>query len=158
MIFIFPLAPILIAVFLLAASLLNEVSTAVDTITSIAWVLVIVLSGVLVICNILRKASVGNKILGTIISIATTIITMIESKTFLLGLVASSDTSSIMGTIEFGFVLIFGGCVWLASAGMCAYASFVCVDPDEFDDWRYLKAIGFIVGSLLLGGFFGLLG
>lgn len=156
MIFIFPLAPILIAIFLLVAALLTEVSVAIDVIIIIAWVIVILSSAILFICNFFRKTSASNKLLGSVISIAATVITMIESKAFLFGLAASSDTESFLGIIEFGFVLIFGGCIWLASTGMCAFASYICLD--EFDDWRYLKSIGLIVGSMLLGGIFGLLG
>lgn len=155
MIFILPLTPILIAVFLLAAALLTEVATVIDTIITIAWILVIICSIFILVCNIIRKVSTIHKIVGTIICVASTVITLIESKTFLFGLADSSES----GVIEFGFVLIFGGCIWLASIAMSVGASAMAIDAGEsLQNVNYLKAIGYLAGSLVLAGVFGLLG
>lgn len=155
MIIIFPLVPILIAVFLLCAALLNQASEVIGTIITIAWILVIASSVILIICNLRRKTTIENKILGTIISIAATIITTIVSKTFLFGLAASSDTSSITGVIEFGFVFIFGGVVWLGVVGLCAYASYN--SANDYGEGNIFSVLS-LIGSLVLAGIFGLLG
>lgn len=157
MIIFFPIVPILVAIVVLVLSLLVETSLYVDVMTTVGWILVIVLSLVLIACNIFRKTSIGNKVGGSAISIIATIISLIESQTFLFGL-AETDTSSVMGTIEFGFVLLFGGAVWLACIGLCAYASFNCIDEDYDNEINYLFSVLAIIGSLALGGIFGLLG
>ena len=156
MVVVLPITPILVAIIVFILSLLTKASSNLNTIITICWVIVIVISVILIICNICRKTTKTNKILGATISITATIVTMIQSKNFLFGL-DSLERSSLGEIIWFGMVLLWGGVIWIASIILCSYASFICIDDEEDETIRYIKAFGCIIGSILLSRFFGLL-
>ncbi len=151
MFIIVPLVPIIIAILLLIYGLLLDVSSEVTTIITVALILVSILFLALIVYNFCREATIVNKVGGSVILIISAIICMIETKTFFLGLAESANTSSGWGPIEFGFVLIFGGIIWLSCVGLCAYASFA------WSDDSYGVSVICIIGNLVLGGIFGLL-
>lgn len=145
------LVPIIIAILLIGYGLLLDVSSEVTTIITIALVVVAILFIALIIYNFCRDATIGNKVGGSVILIISAIICMIETKTFFLGLAESANTSSGWGPIEFGFVLIFGGVVWLGCVVLCAYSILSWMDES------YGLSVVCVIGNFVLGGIFGLL-
>lgn len=155
MIFFVPIVPILIAIVILVLSITMQIATAVNVITTIGWILVIILSISMVVSGFFSDTPWNKKIIGIILSVVSAILSFIESKSFLYGL-ATTNTSDICGLFEFLFVLIFGGLIWISGVGMLTYASFNATDDAEYDEpFRYIRSIGAIAGSCLLCGFFG---
>ena len=154
-IFLFPIVPFIIALLILLLSLFHEIASVVNVITTIGWIVVIGLSIITVFYNLFRKVPTKQKILCSIITIVSTIISMLVSKTFLFG-IGSMDTSGVFETIEFGATLIWGGLLWLVCVGLCTYASFNCFF-DEYEEPNYGFSIIAIIGSILIGNIFGLL-
>lgn len=153
MIIIFPLVPILIALLIIFLSLLLETSEYAGVIAVVGWISVILCSVVLVACNMFRKTSTANKIAGSVISVIASVLSLVESNSF-LSAISSVNSPDFFKLISFGFVLIFGGAVWLACVGLCAYASYNCTDDNGEG---YLSSILSLVGSFLLALFFGLI-
>lgn len=150
MIFLVPIAPILIAIVILILAVTVQVASVIEIITQVGLILVIVTSILSIILNILRKdATLGEKIGGIIVSIISSILSFFVSKAF-FGAIVAVDAGNLIGSMEFLFVLVLGGCMWLGSVGMATYASFNMIYDFECDDG--LSSIGLLFGSGLLGG------
>ena len=158
MIFIFPLAPILAAIAILILCVGTGIASVANYITTACWVVFAILSIVLIIYTIARKSSGKAKAIGLMLAIPAIGISLIESKSYFSGVLASADAGGISGTLEFLFVLVFGGLIWFACIFACAFAGYKAANVDEYDDvgWNSFEAIASMVGSLLLGGLFGL--
>lgn len=155
MIFFVPIVPILIAIVVLILSITTQVASSVEIITTVGWVLVIGSSSIMVVWSVFRDTSFGDKIASIIISIISSILSLIESRAFFQGLL-STDTNNLFGTIEFLFVLVFGGSIWLATVGLASYANLQAVyDYDYEGAGRYIKCVGAIIGSIILASIFG---
>ncbi|MBE6741095.1 MAG: hypothetical protein E7570_02220 [Ruminococcaceae bacterium] len=151
------LVPIIAAIVILILSITIQVASAAEIIATVGWILVIGLSVLIIIFGLLRKVPVGEKIVGIIVSIIATVISVVESRTF-LGAITTIDTSGLMGIIEFLFVFVFGGLLWLSGVGLCVYASYWAVTDEEDSPAKFFNSVGGIIGSLLLCGFFGFFG
>lgn len=150
MIFLVPIAPIIIAVVMLILAVTIQVASVIEIITPVGLILVIVTSILSIILNILRKdATLGEKIGGIIVSIISSVLSFFVSKAF-FGAIVTVDAGNLIGSMEFLFVLVLGGCMWLGSVGMATYASFNMIYDFECDDG--LSSIGLLFGSGLLGG------
>lgn len=157
MIFFVPFVPILIAIVVLILSITTQVASYVEIITTVGWVLVIGTSSIMIIWSIFRKTSLGDKIASIIVSIISSVLSFTESRAFLQGLL-SIDTNDLFGTIEFLFVIVFGGALWLATVGLASFANFNAVyDYDYEGNGRYIKCVAAIIGSFILASIFGFL-
>ena len=155
-VYFFSATPVLVAILVIALALLNGIADALNILTTISWIIVIVSSVSLVAYNMFRKASLGNKIAGTLISIAATVVSLFESRTFLVG-ITEMDTGGIIEMLGFAFSLFFGGSLWLCCVGLCCYASYHCFDEDYGDGMQYIGSTLAIIGSVVLASIFGLL-
>ena len=155
---IFPLTPVIAAVVIVVLALASKFSEYTHIVTTASWIVFGISSAALLIANIVREGKFADKIIGTLLTIVSTAISLMESRTFLDGLVHTRGSGEIGNTIEFLFVLIFGGLVWFGCIFACAYASFICYDDD--DDWgmgRFIKAGALMLISFAVGRGAGLL-
>ncbi len=153
--FIISIAVVTAVFILLIVAVLGQSPEFIEFAVTVAWTLVIMTSIILMMSNLSRKTTFTNKAVGMLISVAGTIITMLESKIILSELV---NSSSLFDGTELNFIIFSGICVWYVSIIMCTYANYSCVTSNEDNKMRFAKAICLIIGSLALSSMFGLLG
>ena len=146
MIMLLPLTPILIGIFVLGLSLLNKTSENIGTISTICLITVVIVSIVLFIYNFVRDAPMKSKIEGSVISIAATVMSYFETRSFFL-IISSSSTSGILDLISFGFGLITGGGIWIGGVALCFYAVYHYYEEEDL----------ILLPILALGGSFAIL-
>lgn len=112
MIFIIPLLPIAIALFLIVAGVFGEIQSNINTINTILTICVAVVFAGISIYNLTRDyVSMIKKVFSTLSCGIFGFISSFVLKNFLHEL-ASIDMD-VLGVIEFGFVGIIGGCIAL---------------------------------------------
>lgn len=151
MIIIVPLAPVLITILVFIISAFYQISVWIDAISIIIWIILLLSYIIGILYNVFRKTTIDCKIVGIIASIICATISGFQTKNF-FDILAHS--LAVDGVIWFGVTLIWGGIIWLTSAFMCGYANYICLDED---DPKYLNAFGYLLGSIVLSNFFGLL-
>ena len=122
MVFILPLAPIVIALFLIAAGAFGEIQSNLDTLNTILIVCVVVVFGGIAIYNLTRDyVSSTKKVFSTISCGVLGTVSGFVLKFFLKEL-ASIDMGGVLGVFEFAFVGFIGGCIVLMIVLGCIMA------------------------------------
>ncbi len=128
MIFIFPLAPIVLAVLLIAFGLFGEISSNMDTIATIVMVINIIIFLGIIIYNLTRDTLPARKAFSVAVPVVLGMVASFILKYFCSALAAIEF--SILGMFEFVFVLVVGGSICLLLVGGCMYLSLLSGDWD----------------------------
>lgn len=111
-IFFVPLAPIVIAIFLIGTGVASELQQRLDNILIILTIIMIILYVFIAISNLVdRCLSVTRKVISTIACVAGAVISRMAIKMFLEEL--ASIKSDVFMLIEFAFVAVVGGAICL---------------------------------------------
>ena len=111
MIFIVPLVPIAIFLFLFASGLVLEISDALPTLHIILALLVVVGFVLLFFYVLFNGATVGRRATACVLTALSCVLSLVGLD-YIVGALASVSDSFLM-VFEFALVLIFGGGIWL---------------------------------------------
>lgn len=140
-------------VILLVLSISMLLADNAEIIANVGWVLITLVVIVNIIIAVFRKASIGNKIAGVMVSVVGTGIMILASRTFFGWLSGINELTGIERLFEFTFVFAFGGMLYLAIDGLCIGSSVMIVDAED-----YLTSAGCLIGATVLAGVFGFFG
>ena len=117
---IVPLAPIAIALFLLAGGVFGELQSSLHTINTIVIILNVLIFGGIGIANLFCSISTTKKVLSTICCSALGTLSGLVLNGFINALAAIKLDP--LGVFEFAFVLLMGGCLVLLVVIGCIMA------------------------------------
>ena len=121
MVYIVPLLPIAIALFLIATGVFGEIQSNLDTLNTILMVIIVVVFVSIAIYNLTRRyVSPTKKVFSTISCAVLGVVSGFVLKSFLLEL--ASINMDILGVFEFAFVGFVGGCISLLIVLGCIMA------------------------------------